>query len=500
MSKAKTEVKSSDFQQTLRERLLILTDRHQQAEIAARTGTPAANVHRYLKAGKIPSEFLGSIVEHFDVDPEWLLTGKGEQTSSTVRAETAAKAGELLDLVQAMNAISRMRLGAIVKDKDRKLMRELGDALQTYDSLREKMNQQSRPVMKQLIEELRGCLSEMNLDRARVTAQTALELSRICLDDKLLLELDTQIASLSYITGQLEEAVLHDRKIFARRMINGIIQTPEQIASCTNFVMVLRDTGRSMESLRVGKAILALIPDHDQPLPALLILQMMIGMLEVETGDVESGLARCYKIWPKTDVRSRVSETVMILRANTLSGMMNYYEAVEYGDNSPGKARLLTRFAGAMEDGKALKHAITKLIGDAPVYLPIIEFDARRTQLLESIINDKQGSLEDFDRLVEGSPPVVASRLLGDLTLAIYRAQVARLTGNKKKLQAMVTETSRCLGKLSPDISITVEFRIIHLRNMKALAGKSHVKELKALQAELDTAVGRGFRGIANLV
>lgn len=500
MSKHKSEVKSGDYQQMLRERLQQLTERYQQAEIAARTGTPTANVHRYLKAGKIPSEFLAAIVEHFDIDSEWLLTGKGEAASSSVKTETAAKAGELLDLVKTMNAISRMRLGAIVNDKDRKLMRELGDALRSFDRLREKMNQQSRPVMKQLVDELRQCLHDMDTDRARIIAQTAVELSRICLDDELLLQLDAQLAGVAYLTGELETAVSHDRKVFARRIANGVIQSPEEIASCTNLVMLLRDSGHGEESRRIGKAVLALIPDHDQPVPALNVLKMMLSMMDVEAGEVAKGLARCQKIWPTLEVGRRISETVIMLRIYTLTGTMSYFEAAMFGDESKGKSRTLVRWAALQENAKALKHAVSNFIGETPELIASGEYDAQFARLLERVLSDKKAGIKDFDKLADDYPPVAPNKLMVDLLLAVHRAQVARLCGDIKTLKAMATESIRCIGKINNDSNIRVDFWIVHLRNMKAITGKVFTEQIAELQLKLNEQVKNGFHGLKDLV
>ncbi|MHC4840349.1 MAG: hypothetical protein ACYTDT_05215 [Planctomycetota bacterium] len=500
MAKAVSKVKSTDHQQGLRDRLLQLTERYQQAEIATRTGTPPANVHRYLKAGKIPGEFLCAIVANFDVDPEWLLAGKGEQASSNVKAETAAKAGELLDLVKTMNAISRMRLGAIVKDRDRKLVRELGDALQTFDRLREKMNEQSAPVMKQLVEELQTCLKRMDMDRAKVIAHTATELSRICLDDELLLQLDSQLAGVAYLSGKLDEAIYHDRKVFARQMVNGVIETPDEIANCTNLVMLLRDSGHWEESRRVGEAVLALVPDLEAPIPALRVLQMMMGMMDVECGDVARGLARCNQIWPMLAGQHRVSETVMMVRVNLVTGIMNYFEAVEFGDQSMGKSRMLVRLAGAFEDPAMLKHAIDNLIGDSPIQIPPTEYDARRVLLIDRILAGKKAKITDFDTLAQDSPPVAAKREVAEMILALHRAQIARLLGNKKALRPQVQESIRCLRKVGPDTGLRIEFHFMHLRNLKALGGKTFDPDIAALQTELTAIVDAGIRGFASLL
>ena len=146
-------MKSADqYNAALRGRLNKLADRFQQVEIARRTGVATANVHRYLRAGRIPAEFCLALIDAFDLSPDWLMKGEGEPITSDLKAATAAKAGDLLDLVKAMNAVARMRLGAVVGDGDRKKLRELSDTLQTFDRLKERMNDRTRPVLARLLD------------------------------------------------------------------------------------------------------------------------------------------------------------------------------------------------------------------------------------------------------------------------------------------------------------------------------------------------------------
>ena len=62
---------------TLRARLQQLAQTHSQAELARKTGFPPANVHRFLKAGKVPADFCEALVREFGVNPAWLLAGEG---------------------------------------------------------------------------------------------------------------------------------------------------------------------------------------------------------------------------------------------------------------------------------------------------------------------------------------------------------------------------------------------------------------------------------------
>ncbi|MCK6439738.1 MAG: helix-turn-helix transcriptional regulator, partial [Planctomycetes bacterium] len=86
----------------LRDRLNAVLKDVSQAEIARRTGTSRANVNRYLRDRKIPAEFSAAVVAGFDVNPVWLLTGKGSPRSTETGAGTDELASRILDMVGAM--------------------------------------------------------------------------------------------------------------------------------------------------------------------------------------------------------------------------------------------------------------------------------------------------------------------------------------------------------------------------------------------------------------
>ena len=119
--------------EAVRGRLNILTENHAQAEIARRTGFPPANVHRFLKGGKIPADFCGAVVREFGINPAWLLTGEGAPRLSDVTEGTMRMAGNVLELVEAMSAVARMRLGSLTGKHHLRVLRELNDALEDHE-------------------------------------------------------------------------------------------------------------------------------------------------------------------------------------------------------------------------------------------------------------------------------------------------------------------------------------------------------------------------------
>jgi hypothetical protein len=490
---------TSQYNAELRSRLQKLGERYQQIELARRTGVPAPNVHRYLRAGKIPAEFCLALVEAFDLSPEWLVKGEGAPVTSDVQSAAAEKAGELLELVKAMNAVARMRLGAVVGDRDRKKLRELSDTLETYDRLRERMNDKSRPVLEQLLNDLSSALSEYDMPRARVLRETALELSRLCTDDRLQERLDTLQSTVEYMSGHLEESLAFERRIFSRRVRDGSLDEPGSIASCLNMVMSLRDTGRIREAQRTTGAILALLGEDAHPTPELLDLRMFMGNFKVELGDMTGGLAIMQSTYPLISAERRNVGTILLSRGLLLAGLMNYHEVLHFGSRVAGRSRLLLRFACFREDRELLKHATSELVGQRADCVPPEEYDAERARLLLKALGGK-GKISEFDKMVGAHPPPVPVPAVLRLILAVHRGQYARLIGDRKALRSQATETQRAFKTLPAELLPRCEFKVLHLRNLVALGrAKSSAAQADAIRTELEDWVARGYRGLLPL-
>lgn len=128
----------------LQSRLNEFARAYSRAEIARKTETSVVNVSRYLKGTRVPAEFCMALVRQFGVNANWLLAGQGSLFVSDLATQHGQMAGDLLELVEAMSAVAKMRLGSIAGRDHMKLLRQLNDSLGTYERLREKLNQQSK--------------------------------------------------------------------------------------------------------------------------------------------------------------------------------------------------------------------------------------------------------------------------------------------------------------------------------------------------------------------
>ena len=499
-----TKLKTQEsYREQLRSRLHTLRDRFQQVEIARRTGLPTANVHRYMKSGKIPAEFCCALADAFDLSPEWLLKGEGEPVTSDVKAAASAKAGELLDLVKAMNAVARMRLGAVVGDSDKRRVRELSETLETFDRLRARMNEKSRPVLEQLINDLGRALSRMEMAEARTLRETAVELSRLCTDDDLLERLDELQSGVEYLSGNVDKALDFIRKVFARRVRDGRMTDPSSLQVCTNFVMALRETSRIAEARRVAGAIVSLVDESVGASPTLCDLRMFLGNLHIELGDIQQGMRILEGEYAKVPPDKRIAATVLMTRGLQLAGVMDYHELTQFGLKSAGRQRLLLRLACLREDDEILKHATENLIGmDADSTKPD-EYDSLRARLMLRVIRGGKAGLREYDKLVREHPPVAASPTVRKLIVEAHRGQVARLAGDRKGVTLQVRKTREVFENFPSELNARIEFRLLHLRALAYLcegrASQAIKQEAKKVHAELQDWINHGYHGLQPL-
>lgn len=501
---ATTKLKPQEsYRNELRSRLHTLRDRFQQVEIARRTGLPAANVHRYMKSGKIPAEFVCALTDAFDLSPEWLLKGEGEPVTSDVKAAASAKAGELLDLVKAMNAVARMRLGAVVGDSDRRRVRELSETLETFDRLRARMNEKSRPVLEQIISDMGRALSRMDMPEARSLRETAVELSRLCTDDDLLERLDEVQSGVEYLSGNVDKALEFVRRVFARRVRDGRLTELSSIQVCTNFVMALRETSRIAEARRVAGAIVSLVEGTDEVAPTLCDLRMLWGNLHIEMGELAEGMRIMEAEFAKVPPSKRISATVLMARGLQLTGVMDYFGLVNFGVTSSGRQRLLLRLACFREDEAMLKHATENLIGTDANSAKPDEYDALRARLLLKVLRGGKSGLREFDKLADEHPPVAPSPTVRRIYVEVHRGQLARLAGDRKAVMTQVARTREAYTELPPEISTRTEFRVLHLRALAYLcdnrASATIKKEAREVHTELQTWINKGYRGLLPL-
>lgn len=492
--------KPEAYQAEIRARLNELKGRWGLSEIARRTETPLTNVHRYMHEGKIPSEFLSALVDAFQINPAWLIAGAGGAMLSEVEPATAKLGGNLLELVEAMNAVSRMRLGALAQQSEQKTLRSLGDALDTYERLREKINAQSRPILRELLERMRLHQSRMELQRAGSIRTAAVQVSRFCDDEELVSTLDSLQAMDEHLRGHVDNALNFHFKVLGRKLRDGGLRDPLAVEEAGNFALALRDSGRFVEGWRITEAALHLTREEARGCWQYAELEVIAGSFQVELGQIHAGHGRILRAIQVIPASAGVFAQIMRLRAELIGGWLTLEQGRKSGQPSRATSRLLIRHAALLEDGPELSELARRNIGSGMNHAPVDEYDSQRCVLLAALTggNTRDG-LARFEALVRESPPRVNSSHLREAMIAVHRAQVARLCGRRKEQATLVQAAEKTLAAVPPDRSTIIEVQATHARNVMACT-EPQDPEHRRHKGWLEQQVASGYIALAGLL
>ncbi|MCK6440660.1 MAG: helix-turn-helix domain containing protein, partial [Planctomycetes bacterium] len=245
-------------EEAVRERLKIAFKNFSQAEVARRVKTSRNNVNRYLREGRIPVEFCARVVAGLGINATWLLTGSGAPFVTEVEEPVGKRAENVLGLVESMQAIAKMRIGALGDKKGAHQLRALNEALGAHERLQSQLGDQSRSALRQQLDEFDAALKKNDIGRAVEIRNAARETMRLVPDDVLGITLENLEGTLELRRGRIEQATECFRHAFLRSLYGRQQLTVDDLNGAGNYIGALRLNYRMREARRVCKAVLAL--------------------------------------------------------------------------------------------------------------------------------------------------------------------------------------------------------------------------------------------------
>ncbi|MHC4840728.1 MAG: helix-turn-helix domain-containing protein [Planctomycetota bacterium] len=339
----------------IQERLTTLAEKHTQSELARKTRTPVSNVNRYLKGAKVPAEFCAALVREFGVNPAWLLMGEGMTYLSDVSSNNADMAGDLLEVVAAMNSVAHLRLGSLTGRHHMKMLRELNDAFRTYEDLKQRLNKHSLPILEQLHRDTRKAIDRQDFNTAEEIQRACDQVVQFCADPEWLRAVKANRSRIEFAVGKPEIALNMAREVFALTLTQSDEVSNNAMIQAHNFVATLCQNYRFNEARRVIAAALAISGDRASGMDAYHELCTLSGIIEVESGDARKGIGDVMTNFPLTSAGYQAGGHGPVHRCMFLTGMITFEDMHRMEGSNIGKGRHMLRIAIWLEDREALK-------------------------------------------------------------------------------------------------------------------------------------------------
>ena len=474
-----------DDKAALSQRFKSLLKTHTQAEIARKTGHSLSNVNRYASGTRLPGDFCGALVRGLGINPAWLLAGEGVPYVADISAGTQRMAADMLELVEAMSAVAQMRLGALAGKHHLRVLRELNDALLRHESLRVRLNEQSKPIFRQLLADLQGALKKFDLDRVTDLRKAANQVARLCDDESLarrLLELQAQA---EFLARNTEGALSFQRKLVLAQLVSAEQISDEDCEMIRRYCLTLRGQGRLSEALRVCSAALELTKAREIS-EAVHELAFLRGRILAGVGDLREGLAQMQAHAPYLGARRKSAAYAALLRATLMGALIAPAAGFDFvpGQHEPGSAspastaEIMLEFACLRADTLLLRRAL-KFAEDLPHETPreLIPALAWPRAVLKALTH--KANAEDWQAVVKE----LAQRARATGLIEALEAQFHLLRGDRQSALDCHLQAQRNLDATAKHITLDLLWLAIHHRNaLAAIAPEERDKQLSAMR------------------
>lgn len=479
-----------DRRQAIGARLVELTKRHSQSEIARKTGTPVNKVNRYIHGTRIPCEFAAALVDALNVNPAWLLIGEGAPNVADVKPDTAQLAGNLLELIKAMSAAEHMQLGALTGKHHLRVLRDLSDAMMRYEKLREQLNKHSMPVLRNVLNELRRALDKRDSVRANELFRTAEQLRRICDDPGLAFDAAVMQGRLASLSSDHKRTLEASHRVATLALHHPHLMQERQLEALTETVFALRRVGHLAEARQLAESALAMASDELRQSDAAHRLAIEIVVVQISTGELLPGMNRLTALYRELQGSPKAIADAVMTQAMLFAGMLDVAEGCRFGEDSPRKAKTLIVMAMLGEQEAALTAALAyrdKVSPPPPECRRLgcvkgMRQSARgcerwwAEQVLYALRKETKDVLRAVRLLEDTKPDARDFALKGWVIIA---AQVYRLLRREADARRCFRASCRAYQEVPPNFAADVLWQAMHQRNALELGNKREQQQAR---------------------
>jgi hypothetical protein len=461
-------------------RVKLLVHEHSLSVLAHRTGTPVTSVHRYANGGRVPAEFCGALTARMSVNPAWLLNGEGATYLTDMGGAGGQLASGLREVMDAMNAASRLSLGSISYRKDLGLLRDLSTAAAAHAQLREKLGAQVSPVAREWLAALRGALDKRDRERAQDIVDALERLLEFSDDPALRHDFDRHRALHAYVQGnRTEAATLQRRNLLVRLAESGGV-SEDTLRESYNLCAALSGLGRIDEGRRFAEATLVLRGDGVET-PIVRMLRCVLGLFELSLCHVDRALALITEAYvnrtPGDEQTSGFLMPTVLLRTGTASiasVLRDYPMTVQL-------AVEVLRHALLRERADELAHVLDALDKAGLAALGTTQIFAAQAGWILAVLRGhrKRPARDELESL---EAALLHTPLLGDIEVSVLRCQRARLERGRDAARLAVAADER-ITAMPAEVTLDQLVLGAHARNVMALAPRNPILRAAADRA-----------------
>lgn len=480
----------------IRTRLRSLLERYPQAEIARRCNTTPSNVSRYLRDTKIPAELCAAAVGGLGVNPAWLLSGQGAPMLADVSASTAELGKGVLQLVDAMNAVTRVRLGALAGKQHAQTLRDLNEALVLYEKLKQQLSKRSRETFLQLLGDLGKAVEKSDWKRYDQLMGACEQISRLSEDNDLKMELLSMKAYSEMLRGNALRAAQTQRQVFAGLLADSSGFNLAAFDHAKRLGLALEWIGRTEEAIGVWKAAIALAGRAGRKWLTYRMTKFMIAAAQARSGRLRRGIYGMQKTWPHLPPERQAQLAHVLAFDLLMAGTIGMDEALAMSKPSHLARETLGVFALWLEDAREMRRVAEMETTQAQV-LP--EEDRLWQQYLLALAEVVEGKPADKARSINTSWPIseggLEQKAIHELVQRIYLAQLERLAGRQTEAWKLVAANEQSIREWPKGRRFEALAQGIHYRTVCKLADAgSPAAEQKAMHQRALTFFARMFK------
>ncbi|MCB9895839.1 MAG: helix-turn-helix transcriptional regulator [Planctomycetes bacterium] len=275
-----------DADTELRARLDRLLRDHSRADLARRTGRSRNALTRYMQGGRLPLEFGAALVREFGVNPSWLLSGEEPIYLTDVAQASSELGNELLEVMRALDNVSKVKLGSLTGNTHARALREVSDTLDRYGSLRDRLNRVSAPILSDILDKLEDAFAQRNFDRAIALEKAAVRIERFCDDRVLSRRLLDARANRMHVAQDVDEAIAAQTRLFSQTLA-GSPDFAQLADSASGLVVMLVNNLYAEKSRRIARIALAHAGPDDVHTPEYTLLRLSLARADIELGEMD---------------------------------------------------------------------------------------------------------------------------------------------------------------------------------------------------------------------